>query len=101
MKDLPQTAQQNLAEVLHMCDHTPETDEEIWNNPQDCWCDFHQCACCRSCFESHKSCKDVSGTTKAKEINEKRKQDKEKQKIEYARLVEAFPHMAKKRKKKI
>jgi len=55
---------------LATCDHVPITDEEKWYKPQDCWCDLHQEACCRECYEDfHKNCK--SGRTK--EINKLRK----------------------------
>jgi len=35
------------------CGHEPKTDEEKWNNPQDCWCEEHHMKCCRECIKDH------------------------------------------------
>lgn len=32
------------------CGHIPETDEDKWNNPQDCFCEQCFMTCCRTCF---------------------------------------------------
>lgn len=41
-----------IAGIALSCGHEPQTDEDKWNNPQDCFCEECHMKCCRTCFET-------------------------------------------------
>lgn len=72
---------------LAKCDHIPKTDEEKWYKPQDNWCDLHQEAVCRECFEAfHKNCVGVSTNKGTKRVNYLRKNKTSEKAIKPERL---------------